>query len=704
MTRPTHSTPHSLYTTSRGAPQSDKESGDAMQGNSTHAEPGADLKSDPNDSWWNSSTPDTRAADLAVENVASPATRDGSSHVNETTQNTDISRSVFGVIASSDESTKNTIEQRVFPGNHREGREQESGSSYSPSQGQSDSSENAPKTKLLNNGPESKQEEDDNNFARPSTTPYKDVKDAIDYEDASTPPLEEKSAFLDKRFQALRQRQNETQHSEKVAPASDELGARQTSSSKLTQRSEPRNAHSTSVSPLVQDRPTRFSKEVTQLLVASQYSRSPETASTPVPTSMMSLTDTWPRHAQASPTDEGYHEISRRHAASSEAQFVCDKCGEIQPAGQGRLASVDHPTCLTCHSATVQKQNLTKSRKASSTSTKRKEPQFIKHKSILKSMRNSPSIPTPVSKNGTTQPVVRFAGEEMQEIINPRAIKSIEVVEALPVASEDLPGDGSSDFIKLGVKTMPGQSPIWIGVSRDAPLGELFVAALQSDDALRGYVFMLPGQFVRWDDTAEELDLKDGTSFEMHELPETWLPGAGSVADATTVSIILEANHSPAKREMLDNNKRLVPNHTPTVRPATSTRKVSHTSQDSPTVVVPKATRATLTAKVAVEERKPRNKTPTKPQKAASEDIVTHNNAKEPEASVEHTPAPQRSSASIEQRSEDTIAASASASASIKQLSTLGQSVMESMKRGIKRVLTEEHAQEAGEKKRRRRG
>ncbi|KAI5245844.1 hypothetical protein E4T43_02915 [Aureobasidium subglaciale] len=702
MTSRTHPTPLSSNITSRGATQLDKKSEDDMQDKSTHVEPEADLESDPNDSWWNGSTIDTRAADHTVENVTSPDIEDESSHENKTTQPTDISRSVVGVIASSDESTKNIIGPRALPEVHQERRERESGSSYSPSKGESDSSENAPKAKPLNNAPGSKQVGDDNNFARSSNSPYKDVNDAIDYEDASPPPLKATSASLDKRFQALRQRQNETQHSETVAPASDDLSSRQMSSSRSTQRPELGHAHSNPVSPLVQDRPTRSSKEVTQLLVASQYSRTPGTASTSVPTSMMSLTDTWQRHAQVSPGDEEYREISRRHAPSLAAQLICGTCEQTQPAGQGQLASVGHLTCPTCHAATIQKQNLAESRKVSSTPSKRKEPQFIKHKSILKSMRNHSSIPTPVSKIETTQPVVRFAGEEKQKKIHPRAIKSIEVVGALPVICEDLPGDWSSDLIKLGVKTMPGQSPIWIEVSRDAPLGELFIAALQSDDALRGYVFMLPDQFMRWDDTAEELDLKDGTCFEMHELPETWLPGARSIAEATIVTTIPEANHSPARKELLDSTKQLVPNHTPTASPATSTRNISHTAQKSPTIVALNPTRATLTAKQPATARKPRNKTPTKHQNAASEEIITHNNEKEPEASVEHTAIPKRPNTSTRQRSKDTTAASASAS--IKQLSTLGQSVMESMKRGIKRVLIEEDAHEVGGKKRQRQG
>jgi hypothetical protein len=73
------------------------------------------------------------------------------------------------------------------------------------------------------------------------------------------------------------------------------------------------------------------------------------------------------------------------------------------------------------------------------------------------------------------------------------------------------PVESNSQLNKLGVKTSPQGYPIWLAVSRTAPLGEIFVAALHSDDALRGFVFMLPGQFVRWDDTPDKVRYK---SFE----------------------------------------------------------------------------------------------------------------------------------------------------------------------------------------------
>jgi hypothetical protein len=79
------------------------------------------------------------------------------------------------------------------------------------------------------------------------------------------------------------------------------------------------------------------------------------------------------------------------------------------------------------------------------------------------------------------------------------------IAQPVPLASySHAPVRPNSQLIKLGIKTVPAGIPIWIEVSRSAPLGEMFVTALQSDDALRSYVFMLPGQYVRWDDTPDE--------------------------------------------------------------------------------------------------------------------------------------------------------------------------------------------------------
>jgi hypothetical protein len=80
------------------------------------------------------------------------------------------------------------------------------------------------------------------------------------------------------------------------------------------------------------------------------------------------------------------------------------------------------------------------------------------------------------------------------------------VAEPLPLTNySHAPVKSNSQLVKLGIKTVPEGIPIWIEVSRSAPLGEMFVTAVRSDDALRGYAFMLPDRFVRWDDTPHEV-------------------------------------------------------------------------------------------------------------------------------------------------------------------------------------------------------
>ncbi|KAI5210578.1 hypothetical protein E4T39_00354 [Aureobasidium subglaciale] len=692
MARPTHSALLSLPTTSRGKSQSDNESGDNMQDRSTHAEADTHRGSDPNDSWWNGSASDTRAACDAIENDSPPVFKDELNHEDKLNPPTEMSRSVVDVNVSSEEGTKDIVNAQASAKNHQERHKSESGSSYSPSQKGSHSSGDAPDTKAPADTSRVKQER---NGSYPSTNHHKKVQDTISHGDARVSSPEDTSSSLDRRFQSLRKGQDKGQRSDNVAPAFVESNLRQTLSSQRTQSDELRNAPATSGSTLLRNHPMRFSKKVTQLSITSQYSRGTEPTGTLLPASMMSLTDTWPHHTQMSPRDEEYHEIPQGHGPNSEDELTCGTCGELQPAVKIQLASAVHPTCPKCNTTLAQKQDLTKPRKDSSLSSKRKEPQFITYKSILKSMRNPPNIPTPVPKLETTQPIVRFAPEGKQATINAPPSKSIEVVEALPFTSEDLPGNLPSDLIKLGVKTMPGQSPIWIQVSRDAPLGELFVAALQVDDALRGYVFMLPDRFVRWDDTPDELDLKRDDCFEMHELPETWLSRANSEADAAITQV---AAQSSASKQILDSDKVLGTNHTLETSKAISTREACHAGQRSPTAFYVKVSPVTRTAKAFGTARITRSKTLTTPQNSVSEKNNSLNNAAESESGAKHDPSTEWLNVPTRQESEDPTAAT------IKQLSTLGQSVMESMKRGIKRVLSEERAFKAGEKKRLKQG
>ncbi|CAD0025046.1 unnamed protein product [Aureobasidium pullulans] len=146
--------------------------------------------------------------------------------------------------------------------------------------------------------------------------------------------------------------------------------------------------------------------------------------------------------------------------------------------------------------------------------------EYIKPKSILKDIRG-PRSARPKSKVETDSDpdgsLKRLEQRDQQiqremphisttDVDSPSSWRSETSISQLPIVSR-------LRFVKLGVMTGPGQLPIWIRVSRSAPLSELFIAAVQSDEALRNHVFMLPGQFVRWDDTPDK----------MRELPDTWL-------------------------------------------------------------------------------------------------------------------------------------------------------------------------------------
>ncbi|THY21649.1 hypothetical protein D6D01_06551 [Aureobasidium pullulans] len=171
--------------------------------------------------------------------------------------------------------------------------------------------------------------------------------------------------------------------------------------------------------------------------------------------------------------------------------------------------------------------------------------EYIKQKSILGSIRGSRPA-RPKSKVETDSDPDGFLERleqrdqqiqrgmphiSMTDVDSPSSWRPETSISQLPIVSR-------LRFVKLGVMTGPDQLPIWIRVSRSAPLSELFIAAVQSDEALRNHVFMLPGRFVRWDDTADKLDLKDEDCFEMRELPDTWLP-------------LVKTAHSPEAEETI---------------------------------------------------------------------------------------------------------------------------------------------------------
>lgn len=136
---------------------------------------------------------------------------------------------------------------------------------------------------------------------------------------------------------------------------------------------------------------------------------------------------------------------------------------------------------------------------------------FVKSSDLLKSLKN----PIATQKTGPKRRCVReeeatrlyatLLQRDQQAWQHEENMKSDKIEPPSSTRYEHAIFESNSRLIDLDIKTGSNAPPIWIKVSRSAPLGEMFVAALQSDYALRGYAFMLPGQFVRWDDTPNEV-------------------------------------------------------------------------------------------------------------------------------------------------------------------------------------------------------
>lgn len=235
--------------------------------------------------------------------------------------------------------------------------------------------------------------------------------------------------------------------------------------------------------------------------------------------------------------DDDYREIFRRHnfsfkqptpSSSRPARQLCHVCQVLKPYSQFETVKV-RPTCYECL-ATEQVINglpqLANPRPLEQQSEKRKSVKhesvvqskdmrpkrvrsaipagYVNSKNILRSLRN----PTATSKS---LPKWKIAQEQDSSRL---LEETLQIVQETMHGNRDTfspshPNNTSTKppprLIKLGLKTLPGVPPIWIEVSRSAPLGEMFVAALQSDKALRSYIFMLPDKFVRWDDTPDKV-------------------------------------------------------------------------------------------------------------------------------------------------------------------------------------------------------
>ncbi|THX17346.1 hypothetical protein D6D13_00744 [Aureobasidium pullulans] len=264
----------------------------------------------------------------------------------------------------------------------------------------------------------------------------------------------------------------------------------------------------------------------------------------------------WPRKVYGPDHDEEYRRIFQRHEVSfgqpltrSRVPLVekmtCSSCGllktprefspsvretgifhGVQDTGYGDDSDehVKQDKCadgfggssqsITSSCSTARRGRSKKDTSLQDSRSPKKEPcsksttpiEYVKQKSVLKIIRGSRPA-RPKSKVETNSDPDGF----------------LERLEQRETSISQFPIVSRLRFVKLGVMKRPDQLPIWIRVPRGAPLGELFIAAVQSDEALRNHVFMLPGRFVRWDDTPDKLDLKDEDCFEMRELPDTWL-------------------------------------------------------------------------------------------------------------------------------------------------------------------------------------
>ncbi|THY68375.1 hypothetical protein D6C97_00264 [Aureobasidium pullulans] len=196
--------------------------------------------------------------------------------------------------------------------------------------------------------------------------------------------------------------------------------------------------------------------------------------------------------------DTGYRDDSDEHVKQ-------DKCAD----GFGGSSQSTTSSCSTARRGRSKKDTSLQDSRSPEKETRSKSTspvEYIKAKSVLKSVRGS-----------------RLARPKSQVETDSDPDGFLERLEQRETSISQFPIVPRLRFVNLGVMRGPNQLPIWIRMSRSAPLSELFIAAVQSDEVLRSHVFMLPDRFVRWDDTADKLDLKDEDCFEMRELPNTWL-------------------------------------------------------------------------------------------------------------------------------------------------------------------------------------
>ena len=202
--------------------------------------------------------------------------------------------------------------------------------------------------------------------------------------------------------------------------------------------------------------------------------------------------------------DTGYRDDSDEHVKQ-------DKCAD----GFGGSSQSITSSCSTARRGRFKKDTSLQDSRSPKKETRSKSTspvEYIKQKSVLKSIRGSrPARPksqveTDSDPDGFLERLEQRDQQiqrgmlhiSMTGVDSPLSLRSETSISQLPIISQ-------LRFVKLDVMTGPNQLPTWIRMSRSAPLSELFIAALRSDEALRNHVFMLPGRFVRWDDTPDKV-------------------------------------------------------------------------------------------------------------------------------------------------------------------------------------------------------
>jgi hypothetical protein len=248
----------------------------------------------------------------------------------------------------------------------------------------------------------------------------------------------------------------------------------------------------------------------------------------PVKESLCHVCSTWTPVIQ----HPKYHRICNecRLTFSTKQPFhtICGVCFAAKPVHDVEVIN-GHPACFDCRAAGFHKRTdrallnqlmghrddvhgngivLTPEEKRQRRPSR--PPGFVDSKSILQDLKK----PVDTQRAAPRRKPVQGEDVALYDAIAQRDMitrKRRTRMESANTGSSSLSGysqapmQSNSRLIRLGTRTASNSPPIWIKASRSAPLENMFTAALRSDDALRGYVFMLPGRYVHMNDTPDEV-------------------------------------------------------------------------------------------------------------------------------------------------------------------------------------------------------